>query len=96
MAEYIDRESAIESLPVAWDSAVNALRNAPAADVAPVVHGRWVVHKTATGRAYTLCSRCNSGLANYDKGGISEPLEMRGAKYCPNCGAKMDGGDSDG
>ena len=37
MAEYIEREAAIESLPVAWDSALNALRNAPAADVAPVV-----------------------------------------------------------
>lgn len=29
MAEYIEREAAIESLPVAWDSAINALRNAP-------------------------------------------------------------------
>ena len=37
MAEYIEREAAIESLPVAWDSAINALRNAPSADVAPVV-----------------------------------------------------------
>ena len=36
MAEYIEREAAIESLPVAWDSAINALRNAPSADVAPV------------------------------------------------------------
>lgn len=40
MAEYIEREAAIESLHVAWDSAINALRNAPAADVAPVVHCR--------------------------------------------------------
>ena len=37
MAEYIEREAAIESLPVAWDSAINALRNMPAADVVPVV-----------------------------------------------------------
>lgn len=37
MAEYIEREAAIESLPVAWDSAIYALRNVPAADVAPVV-----------------------------------------------------------
>lgn len=40
MAEYIEREAAIESLPVAWDSAINALRNAPSADVAPVVRCR--------------------------------------------------------
>ena len=37
MAEYIEREAAIESLPVAWDSAIYALENVPAADVAPVV-----------------------------------------------------------
>ena len=37
MAEYIEREAAIAALPVAWDSAVDALRYAPAADVAPVV-----------------------------------------------------------
>lgn len=37
MAEYIERWAAIESLPVAWDSAINALRNAPSADVVPVV-----------------------------------------------------------
>lgn len=48
MAEYIEREAAIESLPVAWDSAINALRNMPAADVAPVVHGRWTHAGTRT------------------------------------------------
>ena len=37
MAEYIEREAAIESLRVASASAINALRNAPSADVAPVV-----------------------------------------------------------
>ena len=36
MAEYIDRDLAIEFLPVAYDRAINALRNVPAADVAPV------------------------------------------------------------
>ena len=37
MAEYIERETTIDALPVAWDSAINAIRNVPAADVAPVV-----------------------------------------------------------
>lgn len=44
MAEYIERKVAIESLPVAWDSAVNALRNVPAADVAPVVRCKECKH----------------------------------------------------
>lgn len=36
MAEYIKRDLAIEFLPVAYDSAINAIRNVPAADVVPV------------------------------------------------------------
>ena len=46
MAEYIEREASIESLPVAWDSAINALRNAPSADVAPVVRCKDCKHST--------------------------------------------------
>lgn len=87
MAEYIEREAAIESLPVAWDTAINALRNAPSADVAPVVHGRWVSvqHKLAR-----VCSVCNR----------DEPYKFAFADidadlydYCHNCGARMDGDD---
>lgn len=77
MAEYIEREAAIESLPVAWDSAINALRNAPSADVAPVVHGRWLCVDTDT-EQFFLCNRCKK-------------KEFWESNYCPNCGAKMDG-----
>ena len=96
MAEYIEREAAIESLPVAWDSAINALRNAPSSDVAPVVHGAWIDfygdHKTAE------CSECQQ-LFEVTFDGPSKP-EFFAAfqdyyRYCPNCGARMDG-DSDG
>lgn len=53
-----------------------------AADVAPVVHGRWV----DAGRGIKACSNCNHGIKAH----------MACANhYCPNCGAKMDGGDSD-
>ena len=80
MAEYIEREAAIEALPVAWDSAVDALRYAPAADVAPVVHGRWI---TYAGK--DTCSRCRATALEAD-------AHLR-FYYCPNCGAKMDGGE---
>ena len=86
MAEYIEREAAIESLPVAWDSAINALRNAPSADVAPVVHGRWLgwgKSGTPTYENYGTCSVCGEDAEIY--------TEHR--NYCPNCGAKMDGED---
>lgn len=79
MAEYIKREAAIESLPVAWDSAINALRNAPSADFAPVVHGRWKCHGDC---GVTECSACGWSIEEY----------VGDYAYCPNCGAKMEGG----
>lgn len=47
----------------------------PAADVAPVVHGRWV--PPAVGKYGCLCSACKKQSDN-------------GYDYCPNCGAMMD------
>lgn len=86
MAEYIEREAAIAALPVAWDSAVDALRYAPAADVAPVVHGRWIIQEDWMDTYYT-CSACKEDFVTAD-GTPSDNLW----NYCPNCGAKMDGG----
>lgn len=57
--------------------------DAPAADVAPVVHGRWL----DAGRGIKACSNCNHG--------IKEHMACVN-HYCPNCGARMDGGVSDG
>lgn len=52
----------------------------PAAEVAPVVHGRW----REMDKGYYVCSACNAFITvNY------------GYKYCSNCGAKMDGGQDD-
>lgn len=62
--------------------------DAPAADVAPVVHGRWVF-ETAT--ANTL-SRIKCDICGW---WTLDPSVDDSYKYCPNCGAKMDGGDND-
>ena len=83
MAEYIKRDLAMEFLPVAYDSAINALRNVPAADVAPVVHGTWELRH---GSWY--CSNCGRGYKI--KFGVAPACKHN---YCPNCGAKMDGGN---
>ena len=51
----------------------------PAADVAPVVHGRWVYHNFDT-----ICSECR-------KSAIFDEWENQAeTKFCPHCGAKMD------
>ena len=54
-------------------------KNIPAADVAPVVHGRW---ETNSDRPDTLiCSGCKCGFDMWKH----DPHN-----FCPNCGAKMD------
>lgn len=97
MAEYIDRDLAIEFLPVAYDSAINALRNVPTADVAPVVHGVWIpVHESEISGwnpevagidpiGGYICSACKNE-AIYD---CNDKFVL--SDYCPNCGARMDG-----
>lgn len=52
------------------------IKNAPAVDAAPVVHGRWI-SQDSTYTKYQ-CSACKE--RNFDGVG----------RYCPNCGAKMD------
>ena len=100
MAEYIKRAAAIDAVMEVYydtpdvnlsaekfETAINAI---PAADVAPVVHGRWVVRFDGPyKRRRCYCSHCgkHSGV-----GGIAQNQEK---PYCPNCGAKMDGGNND-
>ena len=64
-----------------WNSAIKIINEAPAADVAPVVHGRWL--KAPYKYLVGTCSVCGC-----------EPLmpSFRATpyNYCPNCGAKMD------
>ena len=62
----------------------------PAADVAPVVHGRWEeMHYEGgilDGTNFDRCSVCG-----YERV-FDDPAFKTVFKYCPNCGAMMDGG----
>lgn len=59
----------------------------PTADVAPVVHARWV---SVAGKRDRICSRC---LHNEPYKNADDDAEV--FEFCSHCGAKMDGGDSD-
>ena len=109
MAEYIEREAVIRELrdvyerefPTAdgaFDLFANrivprVIKNIPAAEVEQVRHGQW--EGTADGYAdgelvYDMwnCSECG-----FDADGAEEKPEW---KFCPNCGAWMDGGADNG
>ena len=55
----------------------------PAADVAEVKHGRWILEREPDGTPYCLhCSVCDNDFHHV---GIMTAID-----YCPNCGARMD------
>ena len=89
---YIERESAIKSLlndclgqvSYSREDAADCIFYLDTADVAPVRHGRWVPTKAPFMNECEDCSVC----------GYRTVWGHR-YNYCPNCGAKMGGGDSD-
>jgi ribosomal protein S27AE len=62
---------------------VDDIDNAPTIDVAPVKHGHWI----QVDKNKCECSNCGIIvlIAVYPHGDKN---------YCPNCGARMDGGDT--
>ena len=58
---------------------------APAADVVEVKHGRWIEKETYLDIYYD-CSICGESFCFLE----GSPTD-NSYKYCPNCGAKMDG-----
>ena len=60
-----------------------AIGKLPAADDAPVVHGRWIEKTVPEGCRYFECSNCGAHENRH--------TAIKGY-YCWRCGAKMDGG----
>ena len=82
--EYISREAALTALQDSdlfntTERQLRAIRELPAADVAEVVHGRWIWNEEGEidWEQFYRCSNCG------DK-------EYWESNFCPNCGAKMD------
>lgn len=92
MAEYIDKEAALAlvkpdapedekaaiTIATAKKLVRSIVRRTPAADVAPVRHGRWLC-----GDYYDIgdvCSECD----------WDSQMTHPSYRYCPNCGARMD------
>ena len=96
MSEYIEREALIAAYDAAHKGppggARKLMEDAPAADVVEVKHGRWMM------TLYTTTSKRRRVISN-KKYASSECGYSNGRKqspYCPNCGAKMDGGKDNG
>ena len=101
MAEYIEREALLKHAHIGmtritdtewqqgyWDGVddmAEYIREEPTADVAEVKHGEWI-GRPLCGNSNCRCSICGSWW-NVHANLSGEIMQ----KYCPNCGAKMDG-----
>lgn len=95
MNDYIKREAAIDLITSRYECpeiCAAEIKAIPAADVEPVEHGRW--NDFYGDYKVAKCSKCseeyevsdtNAGLA------ILFKAFKEYYKFCPNCGARMDG-----
>ena len=94
MDDYTERE-AFKSKYLCWgyvpEMSEEEFNDFPAADVAPVLHGRWDDSGRYTfpgGGTAVRCTNCGCALT------VSE-YRLNNWNYCPVCGSKMDGDDAD-
>lgn len=103
MAEYIERDKLYNNLVLLAKYEIGerqqgilgcaeTVRLCSAADVAPVVHGQWIIG-VDDDDFDVKCSKCEwtdifevAGIAAVER--IAKTMH-----YCLNCGAKMDGGE---
>lgn len=101
MSDYIDRQKAIEvcdwyehefvECEYAIRLVADDLKKLPSADAEPVKHGRWIDAEIQLESGGSMpiqaCSLCKTFYPLAYTGG--------GHRFCPNCGARMDG-EADG
>ena len=89
--EYIRREDALKGIELfqcGWVEieAVQSDYIMAAADVAEVVHEKWLLDRWQSW-PHRECSRCKIMIPR------TKEVADQYWQYCPNCGAKMDGGN---
>lgn len=91
MKDYIDREALPEEVSAdgmsdnalifaaGYNTCLNEIKSLPAADVRPVVRGKWIRPTRVPDSMLDECSVCG-----FDTGAYT-------FNFCPNCGADMRG-----
>ena len=64
--------------------AIGEIERMPAVEVEPVRHGHWIQAGHDGWSSYIRCSKCKRYLRD---------IHPSDYKFCPYCGAKMDGGN---
>lgn len=111
MAEYIERNSAMEKIleigdlnydgmpaKIGTTHAALIIRNLPAAAVAPVRHGRWIdgeKNPVPWDEYNPNCPLYSAYCSECGKWLVGSDEYPASGLYCPNCGCLMLGGDRD-
>lgn len=91
MDEYIKREAVKRLVNTNYGGFLAAIDYIPAADVAPVVHGKWMRSDDDWDSLTTIrCSICGEEWCFE----MIDDVTLLNYKHCPNCGARMDGADN--
>ena len=89
MTELIKRDDALEAIKTAeLGQEYDEVEKVPPVNAMPVVHGRW---KDYPDCGVTACSACGWSIEEC----FYDPTTLKPYPYCPNCGARMDGGKDD-
>ena len=86
MDDYISRKALLDWVHEFYPEDkvfASAIINAPAADVAPVRHGRWEWLGPNSLITHCMCGTCSACKVR--------SKYIVNTMLCPNCGAKMDG-----
>lgn len=80
---------------ITYEGIIRLLKDAPTVDAVEVVHGRW---NRRDDPEFIMgdyeCSACEYVECDVDTSCLEPGVNC--LYYCPNCGAKMDGGNEDG
>lgn len=85
MAEYIDKQVTIKKILGEYPEPhypgwyADIIKDMPVLDISPVVHSMWGI---SCDGYYQYCKNCKT-----------QPKNGELTKFCPNCGAKMDGAE---
>lgn len=81
---YCEVDEKHDSAPWILSDILDFLNDAPTVDAAPVVHGYWIYHVDGLfpEESTQECSVCHE----------HESVTICNDRFCPNCGAKMNGG----
>ena len=90
----IDADALIENKfknDISYNAFKNLVKRQPSVDVQPVRHGHWIETTEQSGWIEEECAECSECSNTFVLGEYTIDDIRELFKYCPNCGARMDG-----